>query len=59
MYIRKTRDEWTIEGNYGYGYEAVSAYDKYVEARADLKLYRENERGVPFRLKMRRVKIGS
>lgn len=45
-----------IQGNYGYGWEDLSAYeqDEYRAARADLKAYRDNERGVAHRLIRRR-----
>jgi hypothetical protein len=56
-YTRKTADEWTIQGNYGHGWEDLSAYDKRDEARADLRAYRENEAGTPFRLVKRRVPV--
>ncbi len=59
MYERKTRDEWTIQGNYGYGdgWEDLSAYDDRREARADLRAYRENEPEYAHRLVKRRVRI--
>ncbi len=39
-YQRKTTDEYTIQGNYGYGWEDVTAEESYMEARARLKEYR-------------------
>ncbi len=58
-YIRKTRDEYEVQGNYGYGrgFECVTTEDTRREARARLREYRENEPGVPFRLKAVRVKL--
>ena len=58
-YIRKTRDYWNVEGNYGYGdgWEVVTAEDDRKEARQRLKEYRENEPGVPFRVIKRRERI--
>lgn len=58
-YKRKTTDEWNIQGRYGsrYGWEDVSAYDNWREAREDLKAYRENEPEYPHRLTKRRIKI--
>lgn len=56
-YKRKTRDYWDIEGNYGQGWEAVTAEDTWAQARARLKEYRENEPGIPFRIKAKREKI--
>lgn len=48
-----------IQGNYGYGWDDLTYYDKsqpgwYKEMREDLKAYRENERGVPHRVIDRR-----
>jgi uncharacterized protein YjlB len=56
---RTTRDEFTVQGNYGYGhgYEDVSTEDTRAEARQRLKEYRKNERGIPFRIVKRRVRI--
>ncbi len=39
-----------VQGNYGQGWETVCAEESWKEARAQVKTYRENERG-PFRLK--------
>jgi len=57
-YIRKTEDEWNIEGNYGYGdgWEVVTSETTYKEAKECIKEYRDNEPGVPFRIKKHRVK---
>ena len=59
MYKRSTRDEWQVQGNYGYGhgYEAVDTLNARTEARESLKLYRENERGVSFRIVKKRVRL--
>lgn len=38
-YVRKTKDEWIIEGNYGYGWEEESVYNNRKEAEKDLKIY--------------------
>lgn len=48
---RKTRDEWRISGNYGYGWDVER-----VEARARLREYRENGGGT-YKLAKHRVKI--
>jgi hypothetical protein len=58
-YVRKTRDEWQIHGWYGslYGWEEVSVYDSRKEAIVDLRIYRESERGIAFKLIKCRVKI--
>lgn len=56
MYQRKTHDEWTIQGNYGQGWEDVCSYDNRIDAKADYKAYRENEPQYQHRLIKRRVK---
>lgn len=56
MYIRKTRDEYNIQGDYGYGFEDVCCEDTWREARERLREYRENEPGVAFRIKKARMK---
>lgn len=43
-----------LQGNYGYGWEDLCYYEDnpegWKEQRGDIKSYRENERGVPFRI---------
>lgn len=58
MYKRKTRDEWQVVGNYGYGhgYECVDTLDTRSAAKESFRLYRENERGVSFKIVKKRVK---
>lgn len=59
-YQRKTRDVFNIEGAYpagGYGWEIVTAESTPVEARARLREYRENEPGIPFRIRKTRERI--
>ena len=57
--IAKTKLIHVVQGNYGYGHgwEDVTAEDTRKEAMARIREYRENERGVPFRLIRRREKI--
>lgn len=51
---------WIIQGRYGcYGWEDLTASEIYREAKIDLKAYRENERGIPFRLIQRRELKGA
>ena len=57
MYVRKTYDEYEVQGNYGYGWDALTTCETLKEAREDLKSYRENEPGVPHRIVKHRVKI--
>lgn len=56
MYVRKTRDEYAIEADYGYGWERVTSEDTLENARERLKEYRENEKK-PVRIRKRRVPI--
>ena len=39
-YIRKTKDRWDIETNYGYGWEVECSYDTCAEAKRDIGEYR-------------------
>lgn len=57
-YERKTRDEWQVQTNYGYGhgFEETTAHDSYRGARAELRVYRENQPEFAHRLKCVRVK---
>jgi len=56
---RTTRDEYIVQGNYGYGdgWEDLTAEETRKEALQRLREYRENEGGTPFRLIKRRQKI--
>lgn len=58
MYQRKTTDEYEVLANYGYGdgWEIVTSEKTFSEARARLREYRDNEPGVPFKLKVSRYK---
>lgn len=53
----RTKPEYVVQGNYGYGWEDLTASDNQAEAKNDLKAYRENEVGVPHRLITRRVPV--
>ncbi len=57
-YIRKTADEYEIQGYYGatYGYECVTTEETYKAAKEQIKCYRENEPGVSFRIVKKRVR---
>jgi hypothetical protein len=54
--IRSTVDIWEVQGNYGHGWECVTAEETRKEARERLKEYRANE-SVPFRLVLKREKV--
>lgn len=49
-YQRKTRDLFEIRGNYGQGFELVTAETTRRAALENLRLYRENEPGIAFKL---------
>ena len=55
-YIRKTVDEYDIEGDYGQGFEVVTCESTWKDAKAQIKIYRASEPGVAFRIKHHRVK---
>lgn len=55
-YIRKTRDEWEIQGNYGHGWECVNTEDTRQDAKRSVSEYRANE-SAPFRVVKKRVKL--
>lgn len=42
---------YDIEGNYGQGWEAVTAENTRAEALATKRTYEENEPGIPFRIR--------
>lgn len=56
-YKRLTRDVWTVQGNYGQGWEDVTAEDTRKECKERLKEYRENEPMYPHRMIVKRVRI--
>ena len=59
--VPKAKPIWVVQGNYnyGHGWEDVTAEENWKEAKARIREYRENERGVPFRVIRRREKISS
>lgn len=56
---RKTVDVWDVRGDYGAGFECVTAETSWLEARERLREYRENEPGVSFKLKLTREPIAA
>lgn len=44
-----------LQGDYGYGYEDLTASESYSEVKRDLKDYRENERGLYRIIKRREI----
>lgn len=55
-YIRKTRDEWQLQGNYGNGWEPILTAESLDDAREQKRCYDENEPDVVHRIKLVRVK---
>lgn len=57
-YQRKTTDIWVVQGFYSsaYGWEDVTAEEKYRDIRERLKEYRANEPGTSFRIVVKREK---
>ncbi len=60
MYIRKTKDEYHVQGYYTgeYRYETVCVAETYKEAKILLKEYNENEPMYPHRIVKKRAMIG-
>lgn len=56
-YVRKTTDEWEIQGFYCGSWEMVTTEETRQGAKQRLKEYRENEPKTQFRSKHKRVKI--
>lgn len=58
MYQRKTRDEFEVQGNHGYGHgwEVETTEDTRKDARARLREYRDNAPG-EYRIVKRRIPI--
>jgi hypothetical protein len=59
MYKRKTEDEFEIHGFYKYGWECVTTETNRKDARENIKLYRENEPSIPFKIVKKRVPINA
>ena len=55
-YIRKTRDEYEIQGNCGYGWEVETTEETWKDAKAQAKCYRENV-NYPIRIVKKRIRI--
>jgi hypothetical protein len=58
-YQRKTEDEFEILGFYTQGWELVTTETNRKDVRDQLKCYRENEPGVPFKWRKKRVPINA
>jgi len=55
-YIRKTKDEWQVQGDYGNGWEPILTAENLDDAREQKRCYDENEPDVVHRIKLVRVK---
>lgn len=56
-YVRKTRDEYDVEGDFGFGWEVVTGSESFRDARMQLASYRENAPEWPYRIRKVRVRI--
>lgn len=56
-YQRKTADEYTLQGFYSGSWEDLTAEETRAQIREQLKTYRENEPGTPYRIIKRRIKL--
>lgn len=59
MYIRKTKDEYELQCNYGYGdgWEVVVTEETLKEVRERKKEYVENMPQYPYKIVKKRVKL--
>ncbi len=55
-YIRKTRDEWEIQVDYGQGWECDTVEQSWKDAKAQAKTYRENIHN-PVRIVKKRIRL--
>ena len=58
MYIRKTKDIYEIQVNYGYGWDVETTEENYSDAKEQLKCYRDNV-SYPVRIVKKREKIAT
>lgn len=58
-YVRKTKDEYVLQCNYGYGdgWEDVFTEETMKEAKKQKKVYEENMPQYPYKIVKRRVKL--
>ena len=55
-YVRKTKDVYVLQGNYGYGWDDLTYEDSRREANEQMKCYQENQ-PASYRVIKRREKI--
>lgn len=56
-YQRKTADVYDIEGDYGHGFECVNTETTFSTAKKSVREYRQNEKGIAFRITKKRIKV--
>lgn len=56
-YQRKTRDEFTLQGDYGYGWEDLTCEITFKEIRQQKKAYDIDEPYIMHKIIKRRVKV--
>lgn len=56
MYVRKTKDEYEIQSNCGYGWDLETAEDNLHDAKEQAKCYRKNV-NYPIRIVKKRIKL--
>jgi hypothetical protein len=56
-YVRKTADEYEVQGWYGNGWEMLTTEGTWKDARAQAACYRENEPATPVRIRKVRTAI--
>ena len=58
MYKRKTIDEWVLLGDYGQGFEELTAESNRIEIRQRLKEYMQNDQYArDFKIVKKRIKL--
>lgn len=55
-YVRKTYDEYEIQGFYALGWDAVVTEFTFKDANTQLRCYEKNEPRIPFRIIKRRIR---
>lgn len=56
-YIRSTKDVFEIQGNFGQGWECVTAEETRKDAGVQLRCYRENDTKYSYRIVKKREKL--
>jgi len=56
-YVRKTRDSFELQANYGYGWEIETTEETRKLAREQIKCYRDNVPGINIKIVKRRERI--